>query len=82
MWERRAEWREATMGAVPPLTSAVHVMRQIDNLPPDVRKLIYEYGLVAVATYYNNGLRKRGLEQALKAHRRERQRQWLTSDIF
>jgi hypothetical protein len=61
----------------PPAGASVHVMGQIDQLPKDVRALIYEYGLVAVAQYYNQGSRGALLAGQLTAHRRTMQRQWL-----
>ena len=61
--------------------NSVEVMRQIDRLPKNVRDLIYEYGLIAVANYYNEGIRGRELAAVLKAHRLVMQNKWLQADM-
>jgi|SRR6516162_8803255 len=61
--------------------NSVEVMRQIDRLPKDVRDLIHEYGLIAVANYYNDGIRGRELAAVLKAHRLVMQNKWLQADM-
>jgi hypothetical protein len=80
-FERKAEcWREAV--AHLPDGNSVQVMKAIDQLPKDVRDLVYEYGLVAVANYYNEGMRGRDLARVLKAHRCTLQNKWLSTDYL
>ena len=66
----------------PPDGNSVQVMRHIDPLPGDVRELIYEYGLTAVAAFVNEGLRGADLAVTLAAYRRGRQEQLLQADYF
>ena len=61
--------------------NSINVMRQIDRLPKDVRALIHEYGLIAVASHYNEGIRGRELAAVLKAHRLVMQNKWLQADM-
>ena len=73
-------WAEAIADL--PDGNSIKVMKEIDQQPKYVRDLIHEYGLLAVAQFYNNGYQGKGLKDALKQFRTSKQTEWLNTDYL
>jgi hypothetical protein len=58
-------------------------MAAVDQLPASFRPLVYEFGLVIVARFYNDGYDDPdATRKALEAWRARRQQQWLSTDYI
>ena len=58
-------------------------MAAVDALPPDFRPLVYEFGLVIVVRFYNDGYEDAdATRKALEAWRARQQAQWMATDYI
>ena len=67
----------------PPHTDSVKLMAWVDRLKPEMRELVYTFGLVIVADMYGDGhTRAAELRPILESWRSRRQEEWLATNYI
>lgn len=66
-----------------PNPDSVELMAQIDELPAEVREMIYEFGFAIVAALINQGVNDPDrMDELLHNWRERRQAQWLATNYI